>query len=692
MNDRLAVFGESVSTSAICPLDAAGPRRSRVILLMMRRRIIATFATTALSTLIAHNGGAQSIVVHPPVRTSPRGVGPHFWWMIGTSPTDSKHLVVCALRNRPGTATIMQAVLYGSEDGGETWRTLFADSTGPAVSETACALSRGQTVYFNGSMGATVLDELVSWEERQGIDAMHLTRSTDFGKTWRDAPRDSYADNMALVVHPGTTSDNDRVIAFIDGVGATRTAPIKRGMLSSGDGARTFDGGRQELPDAPIDRDSTWIAWTGSATTFGDGTVGVMYWDHASSYKGKSYLTLTRTTPKGKPIGEPLLVATISGANLKAFEPDAPAARDDNFFYARFPSIASGAVPGTKMTRVYVAWHDLVKGRIHVLVSTSDDTGLTWSTPRVVDDIPTVRTAGRDTSASQPSIAVNAAGVVGIQWNEHHGRCWRFAASRDGGKTFEPSMPLNSCASEPLPFTSHLNDYLYSYEFGLAGPTVRLHVKDWRGNWTLFKGTGLAAAPDSTFRSAWVPFGLGDDGVYVSRIEVHGSPEQDRRRQLVASAVPDSSIAPAPQDARPYASKPAVRAWVDYTSFDYDERTSEFTVGVVLVREPGASPGQRWPSVLRVTTLSSPLGPLSVLDADNGIAKAGAAWVFDSLTDALPPGSNAALDRALPISKRVEYSTPRTLRFRLDGPPKQKRVAFGQDLLAVEFDVLIAKE
>src|SRR5690349_924431 len=96
---------------------------------MIARRLVAAFTATLLAfpTSPLH---AQSILVHPAVRTSPRGVGPHFWWTIAASPVDSKHLVVCGMRNRPGTATFMQAVLYGSDDGGETWRTLAVDSSG----------------------------------------------------------------------------------------------------------------------------------------------------------------------------------------------------------------------------------------------------------------------------------------------------------------------------------------------------------------------------------------------------------------------------------------------------------------------------------------------------------------------------------------------------------------------------------
>ena len=68
---------------------------------------------------------AQDVFVQPPVRVMVRGAGPHFWETIAASPLDSQKLIICALRNNPDIPSGLQAVLYGSNDGGETWRRLF---------------------------------------------------------------------------------------------------------------------------------------------------------------------------------------------------------------------------------------------------------------------------------------------------------------------------------------------------------------------------------------------------------------------------------------------------------------------------------------------------------------------------------------------------------------------------------------
>ena|SRR5688572_14972367 len=100
---------------------------------MIARAAIALVSLTLLPDLLA----AQPVFVEPPVRVSPRGAGPHTWLTASTSP-DGERILICRQRNRPDRGAFMQTVLYGSDDGGESWRELLADSV--LTSEVSCAL------------------------------------------------------------------------------------------------------------------------------------------------------------------------------------------------------------------------------------------------------------------------------------------------------------------------------------------------------------------------------------------------------------------------------------------------------------------------------------------------------------------------------------------------------------------------
>jgi hypothetical protein len=71
--------------------------------------------------------------------------------MIDGSATDARRLVVCSLRYPSRKAGVVEAALYGSSDGGETWKPLHVDSGDAVVSEVACAVGKSDTVYFVSS-------------------------------------------------------------------------------------------------------------------------------------------------------------------------------------------------------------------------------------------------------------------------------------------------------------------------------------------------------------------------------------------------------------------------------------------------------------------------------------------------------------------------------------------------------------
>src|SRR5206468_11404156 len=92
---------------------------------------------------------------------------------------------------------------------------------------------------------------------------------------------------------------------------------------------------------------------------------------------------------------------------------------------------------------LYLTWLDALDGYHQVMAAASADGGRTWSRPVQVTDSKT------KSDQSNPAIAVNDAGVVGISWNDRRGdptdRCYQlfFAASADGGASFSVNRKVN---------------------------------------------------------------------------------------------------------------------------------------------------------------------------------------------------------------------------------------------------------
>jgi hypothetical protein len=551
------------------------------------------------------------------------------------------------------------------------------------VSEVSCALGKGKTTYFVASRVVGSPEAIISLADRRKLQLTRLRRSADFGSMWYSAVPTHYADDTAMVVEPGQSSTSDRIFVFADGE--------RRKMMFSNDGAKTIDHGLIDLPAVRFRAGNVknTVMATASAARLEDGIVGALYLDPVGVC-GRMHtgIMLTRVSPNGKVLGVPIPIAelsrTFSCSLLQGHE----------FNMQMLPSMAFGRVPGTNKQRIYVAWDDLSRGYYRIFLASSDDNGLTWTSPRIIDDLGKGHLALRDTSASHASIAVNSDGIVGVQWTEFDGRCWRFAASRDGGATFIASEKLNTCVAALPSYANNIADFIYGLSaFAFVQPSVKqlpagsrsfLTILNFNDYDPLLRGTGLVADRDSSFFSSWVALGAGDgNALYVNHIHVRRT-FVSKRRTMAEVRAPHAAL-------RGRHAK-ALVAWMSYTHFHYDTTTHEFVIGTVLFVR-GKSP--QWPLIFRVRKLTSILGPLSVVQADNGVSKEGAEWVFSGPGGRLPQGSQAALDRALFTGNQVEVSNPKTVRLRLNGPPKEPAGERGQiygasPVLTVEGDTLVS--
>jgi hypothetical protein len=174
---------------------------------------------------------------------------------------------------------------------------------------------------------------------------------------------------------------------------------------------------------------------------------------------------------------------------------------DFSFGGARYTNIPSLAVDAAHGDRLYAAWLELdAAGNAGVMFSLSADKGSTWSGPVLLSEQREARRGadapGPAYDAFLPTVAVNAAGVVGIAWydtratpGDRPGWEYRLRASIDGGRTWPPSARVSERRT-----------------------TTRKRGAGHTG--------GLAAAADGAFHLLWVDDRTGLQQVWTARVTV----------------------------------------------------------------------------------------------------------------------------------------------------------------------------
>jgi hypothetical protein len=286
--------------------------------------------------------------------------------------------------------------------------------------------------------------------------------------------------------------------------------------------------------------------------------------------------------------------------------------------------------------RIYLAWTDERSGHARIYFSSSSDRGLTWTKPRAIDDVSPA--LARRTDNFMPTLAVNKDGVVGITWNDRRdapdGIGWttRFTASLDGGETWLPSVAVSE---RPARFTEGVAGEDvggYVEEAPFADGPLTLHVV-LSGGPMAGDTAGLSADANGVFHAVWIDNRSGRGQIYTSPVTVAGTVARHGSADLAALADVSGRVS------------------VDLSQIAYDAKTGRLTVEAAA-RNRSSEP-LRGRLVGRILSVSSEAGRAFVLDADNGLAGAGAVVDFSAL---VPSGG----------LQPKQSTRARTLRFRIE--------------------------
>ncbi len=348
--------------------------------------------------------------------------------ILAADPSNPGRLVACAIIEPPETSgEMVRDVAYTSNDGGATWRESLQFGGALWASDPSCAFGRGGAAYYGG----LIFDSLGG--RYKGSTAVYGSR--DGGQTWsRLTTFAQEGDREFLTVD----QPRDRLYIAERYVGTTVDGGVDVPLVvsESDDGGRTYQtqvsvasGGKDVLAGYP-------------GGVLADGTFATAF----------SVLQLPRTeagdADSGTAMGK-IKVLLYNGAvrdrvrvvgvgDLHSCVPWRNS--------VPLPSLAVDTGSAVFAGRLYVAWPDARSGHCEILLSSSADTGKTWSMPVAIDDDRPGSESNQRPDDFHPVIAVSPAGVVGVQWYDrweaHDNLSWRprFAASVDGGQTFLSSV------------------------------------------------------------------------------------------------------------------------------------------------------------------------------------------------------------------------------------------------------------
>jgi len=518
--------------------------------------------------------------------------------LLAADRSSAKNLVGCSMAFSPKENKVF-TVAYVSHDTGASWDFAVANDTGILSGDPACTFGADGKAYF-----------IALERSAPGGDRVVVYRSTDYGKTWSagttllgSAPS---ADRPYVIVDESNSKYRGQV--YIYGQIAQRSADgesagMGLALWRSVDNGVTFEG--------PIvrSRDKSFSYHPANSVVLSDGTLVCLIAEldgqkRNDGYSGSQYRKADVQNGTLK-----VVTSTDGGASLN------PAVRVSDMYEdwredsSGLPSLAVDHGSAAFKDRLYAAWADGRNGRTQIFVSYSADAGKTWAGPVLVSDgEPTV---GTGIDCFMPVVAVNPDGVVGLMWYDKRdvsgglGYYVRFAASLDGGETWQPSVRVSE---SPKTFASQGAGPITAgvWRNGAGGLSSNFRRFEWiAGGHT----AGMAADANGSFHPFWVDNRTSVSQIWTAPVTVRGTAAKNGSLDLAQLDDVSSST------------------MLEFADCGYEKTGNVLHCDARIKNSSNESLAR--PLKLRVIALKSELGEPQILNADNGQKGIGAVWDFD---------------------------------------------------------------
>lgn len=506
-------------------------------LLMRKRLILVVLIVVIPSLFICKATSAQSIKKRnsdPPSQTSASPLGrivvgrnvmvskghpgwEHTEYVADSDPFDPNRLMVCSMRFSQVQNQLTTGI-YVTSDRGRNWMLSYEDRGSrfmgvwdPACSYGVNGLAFLVTLVVPDTAPGRPNQRLYKFWTMPGDRVTHVYRSSDGGRTWEAPTEMSKLDREDLKIDRTNSPYRGRMYLY----GATPDPTMW--LIYSSDNGRTWVRSAETRVEGSVDE-------FGPGTILPDGTLLLPYRHTirpSDKTSGTTSIEVAASTDGGAHIGLPVSVAAWHGG------------------CAGLAGMASDHSAGRFRGRAYLMWGEKHRGRCVVLVSHSDDRGLTWSTP-VEATVGSYRSPKTEALHKlMPQIAVNKEGIVGVAWFElrqhsiGYGHRLRFSASLDGGESWLRSVPVSAHSF----VVKHRPEFAATAVVSGGGrrpekqPTNLVDVHVWpspRGYypWNSWPGdyvAGITAGADGKYYAFWTDNRTGVGELYMAPVTVSGT-------------------------------------------------------------------------------------------------------------------------------------------------------------------------
>jgi hypothetical protein len=383
--------------------------------------VLALCAASSPDTAISYGPDAV-------VDTNPNGM--YMEPAIDVSPKDATKLIAGSMVTTAGGISV---AAFRSNDGGYNWKdALLPTGAGEMIGDVQAAFSGDGYAYMTalGNMPAP---------KGPAKNGLFVFGSPDNGETFArlafvQTPDGHGYDHEQLAIDRTHGKYRGRVyMTVLYLLALTPTQLNGLGMIWSSDGGHTFHG--------PVLVSKGW-SFNSRPVVLSDGTVVFPLFHNEQQGDAKALVQVVRSRDGGQTFTAPQTIGDRVSYGVAEIEKRLATGEYD-FDGDSVPQFAAGRSAGAAVDSVYGVWSDVRSGPSRLLLTKSSDGGKTWTSPREVF------VASDATDAQyQPTIAVNAAGDIGISWYNGSGArdtvSEMFAISHDGGETFSAPVAISS--------------------------------------------------------------------------------------------------------------------------------------------------------------------------------------------------------------------------------------------------------